>query len=414
MKFNFKIIILSQLVLFSALFFYIGNIEAATTCESLGEGWEDGPLCNTTCGDFNDEYAISCYCALKSGPDKCCMKYLGQLGDYEYACIDNEGNTFMSSDRTRVELDFSSPDPDVIFKPSVTIPGSIKIGDKNFTLKKGEGIKVDGLLIAKYLGILFRWLVSVVGIVAVLFIAFAGLQWISAAGNAEVINKAKKTMKDSLIGVLLAVASYAMLYNINPSLVNFGSLSVPKIIPLPLEIVGDTAMSFTPNCTPPASKLTGNEAFTAAQSQASELTGKTSYILGAKAGSPCYNHSNVDFCLDCSGFISYIYYCGASQKVPAGTANLFSDSGQLIYLNNRSDLQPGDILGWKAGDGGKEFGHVGFYDGSSVIHTAGPSVEKSSDYENRAIRVESLDDFLAKYEEDNDIPITYARFKFME
>lgn len=127
------------------------------------------------------------------------------------------------------------PAPLVEFKPQVTIPGSIDVGGKSFTINKGQGIIVDGTLLNKYIALVFKWFIWVIGIVAVAYLAFAGMQWLAAAGNPEAINQAKTTIRDTLIGLLLAAGSYVILFNVNPALVSIKTLRVEPIEALTLR-----------------------------------------------------------------------------------------------------------------------------------------------------------------------------------
>ncbi len=137
--------------------------------------------------------------------------------------------------------------PPLEFIPSVTIPGMIKLGGKTFSINKGEGIVVDGLLLAKYIAVVFQWLLGAVGVVAVAFVAYGGLLWLTAFGNPEAINKARKTIIDSLVGVVLVVASYVLLNQVNSKLVVFKPLQIEPVIGIPLESEEDIEAQPPPN-----------------------------------------------------------------------------------------------------------------------------------------------------------------------
>lgn len=76
---------------------------------------------------------------------------------------------------------------------------------------------------AKFLGFiewLFPAMLAAAAILSVLSIAYAGFQWVAAAGNPSVIEDAKDRIFKAIIGLLLALASYLILHTINPALVN--------------------------------------------------------------------------------------------------------------------------------------------------------------------------------------------------
>ncbi len=117
----------------------------------------------------------------------------------------------------------------VTFTPQVTIPGSVEFGGKVFTINKGQGIEVNGELLSKYIALLFNWLIGAIGVVVVAYMAFGGMQWLAAAGSAKGINKAKETIRDSIVGLLLVVSSYTVLYFINPNLVGFNPFKIDEV-----------------------------------------------------------------------------------------------------------------------------------------------------------------------------------------
>jgi len=126
--------------------------------------------------------------------------------------------------------------PDVVFKPQVSIPGSIKFGNQTFTVNQGQNIEVDGSLIAKYISLLFKWLIGAIGVVSVAVMAYGGMQWLAAMGSASQIDKAKTTIKDAVIGLLLGAASWSILFLINPRLISFEPLSIEEVKRCELEV----------------------------------------------------------------------------------------------------------------------------------------------------------------------------------
>lgn len=115
------------------------------------------------------------------------------------------------------------------FIPQVTIPGSVQFGGKIFSVNEGQGIEVNGELLSKYIAVLFNWLIGAIGVIVVAYMGFGGMQWLAAAGSAEGINKAKETIRDSMIGLLLVASSYTVLYFINPQLVGFKTLVISEV-----------------------------------------------------------------------------------------------------------------------------------------------------------------------------------------
>ena len=56
------------------------------------------------------------------------------------------------------------------------------------------------------------WILLIAGIVAVLFLIWGGFQYLTAGGNAEQAQKAKTTIINSVIGIVIIALSY-FIYN---------------------------------------------------------------------------------------------------------------------------------------------------------------------------------------------------------
>jgi hypothetical protein len=121
--------------------------------------------------------------------------------------------------------------------PRITLPG-LKFTDpeevrKNVRSEVGpDGIQRRYLYIpflGEYLAAIYRYAVSIVGIVSIAMIMNQGLKITISAGDAGKIQEAKTRLGQSFIGLLLAVGSYTLLYVINPNLVNFSSLRITYV-----------------------------------------------------------------------------------------------------------------------------------------------------------------------------------------
>jgi threonine/homoserine/homoserine lactone efflux protein len=63
---------------------------------------------------------------------------------------------------------------------------------------------------------LYRWAVSIVGIIAVLLMVFSGIQISTAGGDTGKIDEAKNRIMQSLIAIAILFLSGLILYTINP------------------------------------------------------------------------------------------------------------------------------------------------------------------------------------------------------
>lgn len=75
--------------------------------------------------------------------------------------------------------------------------------------------------IGEFILLMYKYLVTVASIVAVIMIIIAGMQWITSGGNSEAISGAKHRIAGSVIGLFIAYMSYFILNTVNPALVNF-------------------------------------------------------------------------------------------------------------------------------------------------------------------------------------------------
>ncbi len=155
----------------------------------------------------------------------------------------------------------------VFFEPSISLAGPItdtyNAGTSVNELQQQAGkptnrIKIPGITysnikevkedgdtylyvpyIGEYLSVVYRYLVVIAGLVAVIVIIIAGIQWTASGGNSSSIESAKNRIVGALTGLGLAVGSYIILYTINPELVNFRSLKIKYIPGVPVEVTYD-------------------------------------------------------------------------------------------------------------------------------------------------------------------------------
>ena len=72
-------------------------------------------------------------------------------------------------------------------------------------------------MIYGYIGMIYQWGASLVGIIAVTVIVFSGIQISAAGGEQEAVTSAKKRILQSLAGIAVLFLSGLILYTINPN-----------------------------------------------------------------------------------------------------------------------------------------------------------------------------------------------------
>ena len=83
--------------------------------------------------------------------------------------------------------------------------------------------------IGQYIAAIYKYAIGIVGILAGIMIVVGGLLWLTAGGAADRVSTAKSFIESSLVGLVIALTSYLLLYAINPNLVGFESLKVKYI-----------------------------------------------------------------------------------------------------------------------------------------------------------------------------------------
>jgi type IV secretory pathway VirB2 component (pilin) len=93
--------------------------------------------------------------------------------------------------------------------------------------------------IATFLNNLYKFLVGLAAILAVIMIVWAGLEWSTAGDNASKVSAARNRITQAVFGLILVLAPYLVFYTINPSILNL-SVNFP-----PLDTSAATAGSPT-------------------------------------------------------------------------------------------------------------------------------------------------------------------------
>ncbi len=57
---------------------------------------------------------------------------------------------------------------------------------------------------------IIQWVLSILGLLAVTFIIYGGFVWLTAAGNEEKIEKAKKIIGSAVVGLIIILMAWAI------------------------------------------------------------------------------------------------------------------------------------------------------------------------------------------------------------
>ncbi|TSD05915.1 MAG: Uncharacterized protein Athens071412_197 [Parcubacteria group bacterium Athens0714_12] len=103
----------------------------------------------------------------------------------------------------------------------------VKAQDKAIDLQVPiPGQEGAGKDLASYIAAWYTFGLGAISVVAVVMIMWGGLQWLTAAGSGSQIGEARKAISNAVVGLILALCSYGLLYIINPNLVK---LKLPEI-----------------------------------------------------------------------------------------------------------------------------------------------------------------------------------------
>lgn len=103
-------------------------------------------------------------------------------------------------------------------------------------LEKIPGTDNLGSDLPGYVKAIYKVALIVVTLSAVLMISIGGFMYLTSAGNTAAMGNAKGVITDALIGLVIALSAWLVLYVINPDLVNISMTALPPVaVTLPKE-----------------------------------------------------------------------------------------------------------------------------------------------------------------------------------
>lgn len=342
------------------------------------------------------------------------------VGSYYICCC---------KETTEVSSLTKTPDLNPLGNLQVKIPGLEELAQKHPAkcgTDSNEKTNCTIPWIAVYIKALYNYLLYVGGILAVIALMVGGVLWLVSAGNASRISEAKSWISGSIIGIVILLLSYTLLYQINPELTRLRALNLKNID----SIEGDSdTPSQNSSAGMPFSSSASSEHLTAigiqcpqggGSAKISEISksfaGKVVYRFGSKNGQGseqkedkaqetygllCPNNDpwrEKVVCYDCSGFARQVLWCAGFSKDPGmGTSIMFNPaSAEKIEscgsntINNK-ELIAGDLIGWH--------GHVIMYIGegkiAEVFANRGYSPAKA--YKESAFSCDTISAYQKKY-----------------
>ncbi len=105
---------------------------------------------------------------------------------------------------------------------------TIKSGGDDFTDTVSIGVPTGYKSLGELITFIFVWSLRLLGITVFVMIFYAGVLWMTAAGNTSQVGEAKARMTNAVLGAVLLLSAYLILYTVNPDLVG-GEWTLPGI-----------------------------------------------------------------------------------------------------------------------------------------------------------------------------------------
>ncbi len=193
-------------ILFFGLLLLPNNVLAGNCCEKVittyAGGMSGGSIGNSVESCANGESLTKDECA--SGVDS-----------YSRTKATFLENASCNAEKTKCVADVAITEPaktEPVFTP-INFTFNVPLPGLESTMEVNPGV------LPKYIEWLYRFIIGIAGLLAVFMITIGGLMWIFAGGNGSKIGKAREYIFGAIIGLLLAIFSYSILYIINPELV---------------------------------------------------------------------------------------------------------------------------------------------------------------------------------------------------
>lgn len=288
-------------------------------------------------------------------------------GDNQGNACDDDDIIFINGDSKDYSSGQTSLDPNFTYTPLAGLPG----------IEAGVPYDTTGACpLGKYLSILFNLFLGIAAVLAMIMIFVGGLEYMGS----ELISSKESGMskvKNAIAGLLLALASYLILNEINPKLLNICLGDIPNAN-ITIDLPGDTsAAPYVPMSKTELEKLgidcPGSGGKDKLADIAKSFQGKVKY-----SNNPRNVVQGDKVLIDCSSFVKQVYACAGMDFNGDRTASMFGGQGQISVSGtkvNGEELKVGDLLGWIQGESGPGQGHVVMYiGGGKFIEMTGSGI----------------------------------------
>lgn len=102
--------------------------------------------------------------------------------------------------------------------------------------------------IGEYVQAIYNYGLGIAGILAAIVLMAGGVVWLISAGDASRVSLAKELISGSVTGLIILMASYVLLIQINPELVNFKPIKIGAIKPIDIIPTPENTSQFSAKC----------------------------------------------------------------------------------------------------------------------------------------------------------------------
>ncbi|MFA5131494.1 MAG: pilin [Patescibacteria group bacterium] len=187
---------------------------------------------------WETEITTTTYTALGSAPvtsvsGGCIAKSM--LKDSDTKCSGTKPTFSINSGKSAVcccDGDLGSTDKMPLFNIpdlQVKIPGMQNFSQTTCIPGASGGYFCQIPWIGQYIIGIYNYAISIVGILAAIMLMAGGLLWLLSSGDASKISQAKELIIGSVTGLIILAASYIILGQINPNLVNFSPTAINTV-----------------------------------------------------------------------------------------------------------------------------------------------------------------------------------------
>lgn len=115
------------------------------------------------------------------------------------------------------------------FQPLVPVLG-VQIPGLTFTPASRDGDTVTVAYLAEYIDAGYRYLVGIIMVIAIIMVVWGGFRFLLGSAHVGNITKAKETIRDAIVGMLLVIGAFVILQTVNPATTQLRSLELSSVL----------------------------------------------------------------------------------------------------------------------------------------------------------------------------------------